>query len=119
MDNYWKKTHFVDKAKDYNLIEKTVDKPTVTLHNWEVVSQGSQPYTAPEFRATTLRGEVIGHHVFDDGTIVVTSTPIASEDRCVETANTVYVLGQPSAAYVLWCDEHGISIDDDKPYKVR
>ena len=110
--------NLMDNWEDYTHVEMNINKPTVTLNNWEVVGENVTPYTAPELMRPTLRGEAIGHLGFDDGTIIVTSTPIASYGRCVETANTVYVLGEPAVTYMLWCDEHDHTINDVEPYQV-
>ncbi len=85
----------------------------VRLENWHVAVRPSDPYTAPELRATCLSGEVYGHPRFEDGDRITTSPVRSVEGRRAETNNTTYRLGKVSEQYRDWCRERGIGGDLD------
>lgn len=91
----------------------------VILKNWSVCGYQVSPYTAPEARLWCLHGDAYGHPEFPDGDSITTSPIKNSIKNLVETENTVYELGEPDVSYILWCEDNGITIDEDNPVKMK
>ena len=79
-------------------------KPTATINNWSVI-QGVISRDFEELQSgNRLLGYVRGHANFPDSKLVCTS-PILGVDLdqgVVETAHTVYRLGEASDEYKYW-----------------
>jgi hypothetical protein len=87
----------------------SMDKSFVTIENWAVVGSGfPRGYEAlqPGMRLT---GNVFGHAKLQNMKSIYTSRIISvdSVERVVETVNTSYLLGEPSAEYRRWRQEQG------------
>ena len=91
----------------------------VILKNWSVRGYNITPYTAPECQEFCLHGEAYGHPRFADGEVITTSPIRATIKNLVETNNTVYELGEADVSYVLWCESEGITIDKERPVKMK
>lgn len=85
----------------------------VRIEDWAVSL--ADPYQPPEVQRATLVGRVFGHPKHADGTWMRTSGIYEAEGRRVRTANTWYVLGEPSEAYLVWLREHGRELDPEQP----
>jgi hypothetical protein len=86
-----------------------MDKSLVTIDNWAVVCNDfPRGYEAlqPGMRLT---GNVFGHAKLQNMKSIYTSRIVSvnSAERVVETANTSYLLGEPSAEYTRWQQEQG------------
>jgi hypothetical protein len=82
----------------------SMPKPVVTIENWSVVQNVSSCSFQELHQGNRLTGYVEGHAHFPNTKVVYTS-PIVSVDltqRLVETLNTMYRLGEPSAEYEIW-----------------
>ena len=82
-------------------------KPLVTIENWSAVRVGTYLAYQELEEGCLLTGRVFGHSKLPDQKLVFTS-PILSVDEAagtVETRNTMYSLGQPSAEYKSWSSE--------------
>lgn len=72
------------------------------LENWAITFTQQDPFKAPEQAATQLTGEVYGHPRFDDGTFVVTSKIVGTQDEIVKTySGSEYELGVVHPEYEL------------------
>lgn len=89
-----------------------------TLNNWAVVGNQT-PYQAPEMVTKHLSGQVYGHPRFADGEVVTTSAIVKVDGKQVQTASgSAYILGEPSAEWVGWLAEQGVTLDPTNPIKV-
>lgn len=93
---------------------------TCYLTEWAVISStDGSVYSAPELRYMCLTGKVWGHKEHTDGAKIVTSRILASNNRRIETENTIYELvGQPSRDYSEWCAANGIVLNPEDPVRV-
>ena len=79
-------------------------KPVMTIENWSVVENVSSYSFQELHQGNRLTGYVEGHAHLPNTKIVYTS-PIVTVDLSqglVETYNTLYRLGEPSAEYRTW-----------------
>lgn len=94
-------------------------KPVVQMVNWSVVSAGGGEYSAPEMFYPILHGDTIDHPRFGSRNDVRTTRILGSEDRKVETRNTIYLLvGDPRPSYLVYLKAIGKEIDDARPVKI-
>jgi hypothetical protein len=82
-------------------------KPSVKLEDWAVVpsaSPGSYEGLGP---GKLLVGRAFGHDRIKSGMFIFTSTivQVDTNNRIVETRNTVYSLGEMSREYKAWLDQ--------------
>lgn len=82
------------------------------LDNWSVISMN--PYSPPENSPMCLLGRVYNHKNFTDGKRIQTSIVLDIKTEkgitLVETANTIYKVGEPSPKYVAWCKSQGCHV---------
>jgi hypothetical protein len=86
-----------------------MQKPLVTIENWAVVESVVSPDYEELRPGKHLMGKVFGHANLPDAKLIYTSRiqSIHSDRRLVETANTVYQLGEPCDEYKAWERERG------------
>jgi hypothetical protein len=91
------------KKKEEGL-DKTMQKPLVTLENWAVVESVIASDYEELRPGKHLMGKVFGHVSLPDAKLIYTSRiqSVHPNRRLVETANTVYRLGEPSDGYKAW-----------------
>jgi hypothetical protein len=84
------------------------------LEEWSIYSDDSNPFQAPELRPMRMSGTVYDRDGFEDETRITTSSlqKIDLINNIVETRNTVYELGNPSAKYVKWLEDNGKKLED-------
>ena len=79
-------------------------KPKVTLENWAVIRNAPSPSFEELQPGFHLMGNAIGHADLPRLSFIYT-TRISNVDKVnglVETANTLYRLGEPHEAYKAW-----------------
>jgi|HubBroStandDraft_6_1064221.scaffolds.fasta_scaffold4493155_1 hypothetical protein len=84
--------------------KRGMQKPLVTIENWEVVQSVTSPSYEELQPGKHLMGNVFGHTSLPKAKYIYTS-PILRVDfnsGLVETRNTVYQLGEASDAYKTW-----------------
>ena len=83
-------------------------KPSVKLEDWAVVpGLNSASYQALR-PGNLLAGRAFGHQRIEKGKFIFTSpiVRVNTEQRIVETKNTVYSLGEASHEYKTWSRSH-------------
>lgn len=83
-------------------------KPSVKLEDWAVVpslNSGSYQALGP---GNLLVGRAFGHQRIEKGKFIFTSpiVRVDTQQRIVETTNTVYSLGEASHEYKTWSRNH-------------
>lgn len=88
--------------------------PPRPLRDWSVERCARQAFDAPEqLDHIHLAG------VIESGKKILTSRLRRTEGRIVTTAGgSTYALGEPSAEYLAWLAEHGMTLDEAQPVKV-
>ena len=78
-------------------------KPSVKLEHWAVVNLNSGGYQALR-PGNLLVGRAFGHQRIEKGKFIFTSpiVHVDTQQRIVETKNTVYSLGEASHEYKTW-----------------
>jgi hypothetical protein len=87
-------------------------KKQVNITDWEIVTDFSDMYCAPECRKSFLRGWVDGHPDFEEKARVQTShiERLDWENKIVETQNTIYILtGEPEEHYAAFLKKEQIN----------
>jgi hypothetical protein len=76
-------------------------KPLVVIEDWAVVKSGAYIAYEDLQPGNVLTGKVYGHESMPDAKLVFTSAILSvdKQEGMVETRNTMYRLGKPSAAY--------------------
>jgi hypothetical protein len=89
------------KRFDRKRTDMQMSKPMVTIENWAVVKKGTYVAYEELEPGNVLTGQVFGHSSLPNAKSVFTSPIISIDnDNCVvETRNTLYLLGEPSADY--------------------
>jgi hypothetical protein len=88
-------------------------KPPVTLNDWAIELCEGQKFQAPEARDHIHLSATI------DGKMKLTSRIVHIDGRTVITkTGSVYVLGDPSAAYLVFLVEQGRTLDEAEPVKL-
>jgi hypothetical protein len=82
-------------------------KPSVKLERWAVVNLNSRGYQALR-PGNLLVGRAFGHQRIEKGKFIFTSpiVRVDTQQRIVETKNTVYSLGEASHEYRTWSRSH-------------
>lgn len=92
----------------------------VTLRDWFVQAQPSDPFKAPEQVVKYLTGNVEGHPKFEDGDKVSTSAIVDAEGSIITVASgRKYLLeGPPLPEWVAWMEENSVAFNLEAPIRM-
>ena len=91
--------------------------PPVRIEDWSVVRHPDDRYRPPARTPIHLHGAVYGHPDFADGHYITTSEVISSKGRTARCLSRSYLLGKPSANFLAWLSEAGMTLDENEPIK--
>jgi hypothetical protein len=83
-------------------------KPSVKLEDWAVVPQVNSGRYQALRPGNLLVGRAFGHQRIEKGKFIFTSpiVRVDTQQRIVETRNTLYSLGEASHEYKTWSRSH-------------